>query len=111
MDWSQHESDHDKALLLGHHTTGLLAESEDDFAALSDPTDAALEAYPFVLPPFPFTFLFLRPSSPCSVGCRLLCCHNPIASFLRTPKPPFSARFAISNDLPTTRPGGEKVPC
>jgi len=31
-------------LLLGHHTTGLLAESEDDFAALSDPTDAALEA-------------------------------------------------------------------
>ena len=37
MDWSQHESDHDKALLLGHHTTGLLAESEDDFAALSDP--------------------------------------------------------------------------
>jgi hypothetical protein len=44
-DWShQHERDAAKATLLFHHTTGLLAESEDDFTALLDPTDAALEA-------------------------------------------------------------------
>ena len=43
MDWSQHESDPDVAMLLYHHATGLLNESEDEFAALSDPTDATLE--------------------------------------------------------------------
>ena len=43
MDWSQHESDPDVAMLLYHHATGLLNESEDEFVALSDPTDATLE--------------------------------------------------------------------